>query len=111
MENRSLPHKKRRPEEPADLNEQLLQESKARLKSLGITIETPRDYPHPGFAFKTKKKSDEAWMHRLYPFDGPSIEEFTPLFEGVDIDKHVASKLAQMDDPYLTSAIKAYYGT
>jgi hypothetical protein len=54
--------------------------------------------------------ADAAWMHRLYPFDGPTIEEFTPLFNGVDIDRLVDQKLAVFKDKFLAQVVKGYYG-
>jgi len=107
----SLPHKKRR---PPPVNEQVLLDSKCLLK----TLNEERSSPDGALATKAesgpktpKKKAEAAWMHRLYPFDGPSIEEFTPLFEGVDVHKHVEEKLAEMKDRWLARVVKAYYGT
>jgi hypothetical protein len=57
-----------------------------------------------------KKNVEAAWMHRLYPFDGPTIEEFTPLFNNVDVDRLVEDKLASMRDKGLAQAVKSYYG-
>jgi hypothetical protein len=54
--------------------------------------------------------ADAAWMHRLYPFDGPTIEEFTPLFNGVDIDRLVDQKLTVLKDKFLAQVVKSYYG-
>jgi hypothetical protein len=58
-----------------------------------------------------KKNVEAAWMHRLYPFDGPTIEEFTPIFNDVDADRLVEDKLASLRDRGLAQAIKSYYGT
>jgi len=70
-----------------------------------MELQTPRSMDP---AKKTRKKAD-AWKHRLYPFDGPSIEEMTTLFKGVDLEQHVMDKLKQMKDQNLAQAIKEYY--
>lgn len=109
-ENRPLPHKKRRPPAEEDLG---LMEGTNRLHSLvQAATETPRNDPvFKGFAAPTvkAKKKEDAWKHRLYPFDGPSIEEVTSLFKGVDLERHVLDKLDRMKDPYLAQSIKEYY--
>lgn len=101
--NRCLPHKKRRPMSLEGSDEGLV----VSVDDLKTPKETPRvaiDTPS-----SRKRKTEDAWKHRLYPFDGPSIEEVTPLFSDIVIEELVENKLTELYDQRLASEIRAYY--
>ena len=130
-ENRSLPHKKRRPTgttttTAAANDQQELQASKSNFNkspagggggettitvssSLQQQQQPPTSIKSPSSAASIRSKNN-AWMHRLYPFDGPSIEEVTSLFKYVDIEQLVQDKLNKLKDRLLADMIKTYYG-
>jgi len=56
----------------------------------------------------SNNNNNEAWMHRLYPFDGPSIEDVTPLFRDADIDQVVRDKLSVLHDENLAAEVMQY---
>lgn len=93
------------------IDEEVLQESKSRLKSLtALDLDTPLSSNSYSKFSGRAKKVDDAWKHRLYPFDGPTIEEVTAIFSDIDLEQLVYDKLDAMPDRILASNIKNYYG-